>query len=57
MREYKFKALFENQRTGIRTWFYVGVGDKVMPEWGARVTEWLQYTIIGGAENGSSKDE
>ena len=46
MREYKFKALFENQRTGIRTWFYVGVGDKVMPEWGARVTEWLQYTDL-----------
>jgi len=44
VREHKFKALFENQRTGIRTWFYVGVGDKVMPEWGARVTEWLQYT-------------
>jgi hypothetical protein len=43
VREYKFKALFENQTTGIRTWFYVGIGDKIMPEWGARVTEWLQY--------------
>lgn len=44
MREYKFKALFENQRTGIRTMFYVGIGDRIKPEWGARVTEWLPFS-------------
>ena len=51
MREIKFKALFENQRTGIRTWFYVGVGDKVMPGSRARAAKWLQDSGLKG-DNG-----
>lgn len=39
----KFRALFENQLTEIRTWFYICVGDAVDPKWGARVTEWQQF--------------
>jgi hypothetical protein len=42
----RFKALFENQITGKRTWFYISVGQAQKPEWGARITKWLQFTDL-----------
>lgn len=44
MSKNKFRALFENQVTEIRTWFYISVGNAADPKWGARVTDWQQFT-------------